>query len=185
MIYIVSGFMRSGTSMMMKALEAGGIPAVYNASRNMMNDKFGDEDYKINDGGFYELTKDEYQDPDFPNNCDGKVVKYLWGGMYRLKAGQPKTVIFMRRPISEISDSYEAAFGHIHPICIPELSDKLDDLQDILQQRKDINLIVIQYHDVIKNPVKVFRELKEQGLPINVEEATKVVNPELYRHRAA
>jgi hypothetical protein len=181
-ITIVSGFMRSGTSMMMRCLQAGGMELVYNPSRDEMNDRHGDEHYKINDDGFYELTRAEYMDPAFPNNCDGKAVKCLWGGMYRLKAGKKKTILFMRRPIEEIAASYEAAFGAPHPRAIPELADELDTIQAILKQRRDVKLHVVQYHDVLKNPLEVFESL---GLPINPDAAAAIVNPSKYRHRAA
>src|SRR5262245_35102181 len=109
-VYIVSGFMRSGTSGFMKALEAGGMEAVYNPDRDKMNDQYGDEEYKINDGGFYELSRAEYAHPDFPDNYDGKLVKCLFGGMLHLKASKNvKEIVFMRRPIDEIARSYEAA----------------------------------------------------------------------------
>lgn len=182
-IYIVSGFMRSGTSMMMKALEAGGLEAIYNPSRDKMNDDFGDEDYKINDGGFYELTRQEYMHPDFPDNYDGKLVKCLWGGMVHLKASSNlKRIIFMRRPIDEIARSYEAAFDYPHPAAIPELGIRLDRVQGILEQRRDVNLNVIQYHDVLANPYNVFESL---GWPIDCLAAAREVKPELYRHRHA
>lgn len=181
MIYIVSGFMRSGTSMMMRALEAGGLEAVYNPSRDQMNDKFGDDDYKINDEGFYELSREEYLHPQFPDNHNGKLVKCLWGGMTMLRASRnKKRIVFMRRPIEEIADSYEAAFGHRHPAAIPELEDKLDRIQGILGKRRDVELHVLQYHDVIKDPLKAFESL---GWPVDAHKAAAVVNPELYRHR--
>lgn len=181
MIYIVSGFMRSGTSMMMKALEAGGLEAVYNKDRDKMNDQFGDADYKINEGGFYELTRQDYMHPDFPDNHNGKLVKCLWGGMIHLKASENiKNVIFMRRPIDEIARSYEAAFEYPHPEAIPELSLKLDKVQGILSMRRDVKLHVVQYHDVLVDPIKVFDAL---DWPIDSVKAAMVVNPELYRHR--
>jgi hypothetical protein len=182
MIYIVSGFMRSGTSMMMRALEAGGLEAVYNPDRDKMNDQFGDEHYKINDEGFYELSRNEYLNPQFPDNYDGKLVKCLWGGMLHLRgSGTIKNIVFMRRPIEEIADSYEAAFGHRHPAAIPELSEKLDRIQGILEQRMDVRLKVLNYHEVIRDPLTAFESL---GWPIDAFKAASVVKPQLYRHRA-
>lgn len=180
-IYIVSGFMRSGTSMMMQCLEAGGLEAAYNPIRDEMNEDFGDKDYKINEGGFYELTKEEYQDPAFPDNYLGKAVKCLWGGMANLRASDNiKNIVFMRRPLEEIAASYEAAFGKKHPAAIPELDEKLDRIQGILGKRSDVRLRVVQYHDVIKNPIQVFESL---GWPIDTEKAAAIVDPEKYRHR--
>lgn len=184
MIYIVSGFMRSGTSMMMRALEAGGMEAVFNPGRDKMNEKYGDENYKINDDGFYELTRAEYMHPDFPDNHNGKVVKCLWGGMYQLKSSENiKNIIFMRRPIEEIANSYEAAFDHRHPAAIPELADKLDRIQGILDQRRDVRLTVVEYHDVLKSPKQVFSRLRLRGWPIDIPDACKVINPSKHRHR--
>ena len=57
MLYIVSGFMRTGTSMMMKALEAGGLEAAYQQSREAMRKRYADEHYDPNVGGRYELRR--------------------------------------------------------------------------------------------------------------------------------
>ena len=184
-IYIVSGFMRSGTSMMMQALEAGGLEAVYNPDRDKMNYTHGDADYQINSGGFYELNGQQYQHPDFPNNCEGKLVKYLWGGMPLLRASESvKHIIFMRRPIAEIAASYEAAFGSKHPMAIPELDAKLDRIQDILAMRRDVCLKVMQYHDVLVEPYDEFYRLRDAGWPITPVLASAIVNPTLRRHVA-
>jgi len=186
MITIVSGFMRSGTSMMMQALEAGGIEAVYNKSRDNLNDKFGDEYYKINAGGFYELSRQQYLHPEFPDTCDGKVVKFLYGGIPLLRASdRMKYIIFMRRPIAEIATSYEAAFGKKHPEAIMELSGHLDKIQGILMKRVDVKLLVVQYHDVLKNPIEKFQEIKDFGIPIDAELSAAVVDISKYRHRNA
>lgn len=181
-IFIVSGFMRSGTSMMMQALETGGLEAVYNPDRDQMNDEFGDNHYRVNEGGFYELTKEEYDHPEFPDNHLGKLVKNLYGGMLRLRPSTNiKHIVFMRRPIAEISASYEAAFGKKCPAAIPELDEKLDRIQGILAQRRDVKINVIQYHDVISNPNEAFESL---GWPINTKECSSVVDPKKYRHRS-
>ena len=39
MIYIVSGFFRSGTTMMMRALELGGMPVYFSRERNALNEE--------------------------------------------------------------------------------------------------------------------------------------------------
>ena len=84
-IYIVSGWMRSGTSMMIRALEAGGMEAVYTP---------GHPDY--------ELSKEDYRLNRSPELYEGKVVKSLrfgteqmwpWPGGYR--------VVFMDRDSRE------------------------------------------------------------------------------------
>lgn len=47
MIYIVSGFMRSGTSMMMQALIAGGMQASFSTQRNQFANNLADDYYQI------------------------------------------------------------------------------------------------------------------------------------------
>ena len=47
-LYVVSGFMRTGTSMMMKALEAGGLKVKYKQSREEMRKSFADKYYDPN-----------------------------------------------------------------------------------------------------------------------------------------
>ena len=83
MIYVVSGFMRTGTSMMMKALEAGGMDASYKQSRDVMKDHYADEYYNPNIGGLYELEKQDYQKWDFPRDYEGKLIKAL-GELYKI-----------------------------------------------------------------------------------------------------
>lgn len=183
-IYIVSGFMRSGTSCMMKALEAGGLEAVYNPDRDIMNKQHGDENYQINSGGFYELNGKQYQHPDFPDNHEGKLVKYLWGGMPLLRASESvKHIIFMRRPVVEIAASYEAAFGSKHPQAIPELDAKLDRIQDILAMRRDVRLSVVDYRNVLLDPIGIFLLLEKRGFQIDYSKSAAIVDVTQYRHK--
>ena len=71
-LYVVSGFMRTGTSMMMKALEAGGLEACYRQSREEMRLRFADEHYDPNVGGLYELEREDYREKGFPRKYEGK-----------------------------------------------------------------------------------------------------------------
>ena len=100
MIHIVSGFMRSGTSMMMRALESGGMDACYRGSRDDLIEKHSDEHYSPNPA-LYELERKDYRDPNFPDGYEGKLIKCLAPGMFRLKVGEYR-IIFMRRDYEEI-----------------------------------------------------------------------------------
>ena len=80
-LYVVSGFMRTGTSMMMKALEAGGLDACYKQSREEMKNRYADEHYDPNIGGLYELERKDYQKPNFPRDYEGKLIKCLNKGI--------------------------------------------------------------------------------------------------------
>ena len=108
MIYIVAGSQRTGTSMMMQALMAGGLQADFDPSRDQMNAQYGDEDYKPNAGGFYELRKDQYHAVGFPRAHEGKLIKVLNEGVLKIaprSAGDPYRIVFMRRDAEEMRQS--------------------------------------------------------------------------------
>lgn len=178
MIHFVGGYMRSGTSMMMAALEAGGLTAAYNPERQRLNDRFGDEHYEPNPA-YYELSRAEYRRPDFREAYDGMVVKALQMGSVRL--AQPgDALVLMDRDFEEIAQSYDAFFGR-PPLITRE------------EHRKLINRIFNEfpgyvlhtpYPAVIESPRPTFSILSQAGWPIDVDKAAAVIRPELYRFQA-
>ncbi len=181
-VYIISGFMRTGTSMMMKALEVGGLETVKRQSREDMRIRYKDEFYDPNEGGLYELETADYQKKGFPKEFKGKLVKVLNAGNASMSVCLKK-IIYMRRDPEEIRQSYQAFFDK-------ELTRKKEDLEQIfinnielLENRKDVDLITLWYRDVINNPRKSFQLIKDNGWPIDVDKCVEVVNPELYRFR--
>ena len=59
-----------------------------------------------------------------------------------------------------------------------------DRIQLILESRSDVNLTVLDYGDVIDDPVTAFETLAGNGFPINPKLAAAVVDDKLYRNRA-
>ena len=87
---IVSGLPRSGTSMMMRVLEAGGMEvAVDNVRR-------ADED---NPRGYYEFeqVKNIRQDKSWFNGLQGRAVKMVSMLLYDLPADKRYKIVFMKR----------------------------------------------------------------------------------------
>lgn len=181
-VFCVSGFMRTGTSMMMKCLEAGGLDAAFNPSRDNMNARHGDENYKPNPGGFYELDRKEYQQLGFPNMYKGKLLKCLFGGLSSFVAGDYKIVFMMRDP-EEIRQSYEGFFGMKAPPVLKNYQEAMGYIIGIVQARTDMDITIFQYREVLADPLKHFQILKDSGFPIDVEKATAVVDPEQCRFR--
>lgn len=174
-LYVVSGFMRSGTSMMMQALEAGGLEAAYSMRRDEeMNARWGDADYKPNDN-YYELDAEDYLRGDLSERYDGKLVKCLWGGTLRLAPGDYR-VVFMRRPASEIRVSLMAFFGSDYAAAqMPDLDGMMSAAVAVLRDRRSFRSVdEVRYHDVLADPLKVFRGLAENGWPIDPENAAAV-----------
>ncbi len=181
-IYIVSGYMRTGTSMMMKCLEQGGLSPVFSEHRESLNQKFGDKYYKPNEGGFYELTREQYNQIGFPRMYSGKLIKCLFGGTYRLVVHNYKIVFMMRDP-EEIRQSYEAFTEEPAPPITKCYNEVMNDCIDILKNRKDTDVTVLQYRNVVDNPRDAFKLLKDNGWPINIDKAVAVVDEKLCRFR--
>ncbi len=180
--YFVSGYMRTGTSMMMQALEAGGLEPAFNPVRDKMNKDFGDKDYKPNPGGFYELHRKEYSQNGFPKMYEGKLIKLLWGGITKIAVGNYKVVFMMRDP-EEIRQSYEAFFRGSAPENLKNYDRMMKDTIDMLKNRKDTELIILKYRDVIENPRREFLKLREARWAIDLEECIKFINPDLCRFK--
>jgi LPS sulfotransferase NodH len=95
-ITIVSGLPRSGTSMMMKILEAGGMHVFTDNLRT------ADED---NPKGYYELEQVKALkdgDDSWLKDAPGKVVKVISSLLEYLPANHKYKIVFMRREIAEI-----------------------------------------------------------------------------------
>ncbi len=93
MIYIVSGYMRCGTKMMMQSFEAAGMGLLG----------------EVNDD--YELSKAEIAEAVLnPHTVDGKLFKCIAGGLLRLAAWKYK-ILYMQRDYDEIKASCENRFG--------------------------------------------------------------------------
>lgn len=188
-IYVVSGFMRSGTSMMMDALSRGGLEPAFDEERDSLNEKHGDELYQPNPHGFYELDRDTYRDEDFPLQFKGKLIKCLHGGLLRFPVHDYK-VVFMRRDKEEIRQSL-IGFFDIQPHNQDRVNDFIDNKFDKLitraiehlENRLDTDVIQLWYRDVVEHPESCFARLIHAGWPISLHKATTTVRPELCRFR--
>lgn len=183
-LYVVSGFMRTGTSMMMRALEAGDMTARYKQSRDEMKTRYADEFYDPNIGGLYELERNDYKHPSFPHNYEGCLIKALNYAVPRMAVmGHGIRVVFMRRDSEEIRQSYEAFFRKRMPK-MDNLCKRMNDIIDRIYNRKDVlSLNVFWYRDVVDNPIKHFEILASDGWPIDVEKAASIVDPKFCRFR--
>lgn len=167
MIYIVSGYMRCGTSMMMEALIAGGMEAAYSEERTQkLNKRWGDDTYQPNDN-YYELTLGAYGSPDFPAAYDGKLIKCLAHGLTKIPKCEAR-VVFMRRPRDEVYRSCVAAFGAVPGPVSSDFDREMDCLVEAISDRRSVvSLDQVQYGDVLDDAPAVFETLKDAGWPIN------------------
>lgn len=188
-IYVVSGFMRSGTSMMMDCLSASGLEVAYDPDRDKLNELHGDSAYRPNPNGFYELDRDTYRDEDFPLQFQGKLIKCLAGGLQRFPVHDYK-VVFMRRDKEEIRQSLIGFFqiderqkGRINDFFDNRFDKIIDRALSMLRNRLDTDVTELWYRDVVKSPELCFASLIYAGWPISLHKSSSVVNPELCRFK--
>lgn len=160
MIYVVTGIMRSGTSMMMQALEAGGLEAAY-----------------IPRGGCYELATEDLYAPDFPHQFEGKLIKaldFVVLNMCTMPSGI--RIVAMRRQLAEMQQSMRAFLGE-RDAELQEAVKGFDNKLVQLQQRKDVlSLDVFWYRDVLERPLEHFELLRSHGWEIDAKRCATIPN---------
>ena len=184
MLHVVSGSMRTGTSMMMKALEAGGLEASYRQSREEMRKRFADKHYDPNIGGLYELLREDYAKKNFPQDYDGKLIKGLNSCVPRMEVMEDGIrVVFMLRDPEEIRQSFTGFFGTQLPDHKTYTERMLKIIRHIKNRRDVISMHVFKYREVVDNPKKFFNILKDAGWEIDVDKCAEVVDPKLCRFK--
>ena len=184
--YVVTGFPRSGTSMMMKCLMAGGMDAVYDTEMDSKNIEYGKGDYQPNPGGFYALSDlTALKRSDFAGAYSGKLVKVFAGMAIRLPPGDYKIVVMRRDPDEIIASMREFLPGpqlfvyepaaHLYEVIFPALIERLET-----QGRR---VTVIEYAKVVENPQAEFDRIAKAGWPIDPAKAAQCVDPALYRSK--
>lgn len=180
--YIVSGYIRSGTSMMMKALMAGGLNGYYNEKTEARLRRMATPEYKANPNGFYELSGREMNADDFPKKHEGRLIKVLHNGLSKLSIGKYK-IVFMLRDPAEIMQSIKKVYGK-NCILDPKKYDLwMKESIAYLMNRRDVRVTVLNYSDVVKDPLRSFQKLRKAGFPINPVKAAATVDKTLYRNK--
>ncbi|MFA5995493.1 MAG: sulfotransferase domain-containing protein [Patescibacteria group bacterium] len=184
-IIIVSGLPRSGTSMMMKMLEAGGVPVLADHVRT------ADED---NPKGYYEFerVKQLKTDQSWLLEAGGKVVKMVSMLLYDLPAQYQYKIIFMRRKISEIIASQKKMLARSGKQTTPEedrevaelFEQHLVNMQSWLTKQTNISVMYFWYHEILSNPkdniVKINQFFDNK---LDTVAMSQVVDKALYRNK--
>ncbi|MDY6867224.1 MAG: hypothetical protein SVT56_04875 [Chloroflexota bacterium] len=190
MIYIVTGFTRSGTSMMMNCLIAGGMTAEYVEGNQREAYYIADEGYHPNQQGYRQLDVIDIKRPDFPECFDGKLIKmpiYWWTGSRGYggrKIEIPYKAIFMRRDWQEQILSRRRLDDHVNKRKDGRLIPSREPIYreivpEVIANAKTYD--EVWYPIAVFNPLPVFEMLKDHGWPIDPEQAAEVPNPKL-RH---
>jgi hypothetical protein len=185
-IIVVSGLPRSGTSMMMAMLEAGGIPLLVDGER------MADED---NPKGYYEFERvKNLQDGEvnWLSQARGKAIKIISYLLLKVPASYYYQVIFIHRKIDEILSSQKKMLlnrgedpnkvndSELESI----LRNHLKMVEDWMRTQSNLRHIDVDYNRILKNPeADIERIATFLGIPLNLEGMRSIIDPNLYRQR--
>lgn len=185
-IVIVSGLPRSGTSMMMKMLDAAGIPMMTDAVRTADVD---------NPKGYFEFerVKDMEKDADrsWVRDARGKALKVISWLLKDLPDDNAYHIIFMRRDIDEVLASQNKMLEHRGE------NDSSDDermaeayrnhlasVRIMSKKKPNWRFIEIRYDLAIRDPGAVAATVNTfLGGQYDVKKMTEAVDAKLYRNR--
>jgi hypothetical protein len=187
-IVVVSGLPRSGTSMAMRMLDAGGV-AILSDGRRPAD--------ASNPKGYYEL--EQVKDLDKPGDhawlagARGRAVKIISLLLTYVPESYDYQVIFMRRDLDEIVASQNAmleARGEARGAGDERLkavyADHLAQVERFLARRGCFETLDLSYADVIAEPVaQAERVSRFLGARLDVERMAAVADRSLYRSRRA
>lgn len=184
-ITIVSGLPRSGTSMMMQAIEAGGLPVLCDHIRSEDDD---------NPRGYYEFepVKKTKADPSWVPGACGMVVKVIYSLLYDLPAEYQYRVVFMERSMAEVLASQKKMLerraqkgGGVPEDTMAALfRSQLTKFEHWISNQKNFLMLRVGYADMIVDPVAAVDKVNAfLGGTLNRDAMIGAVDPELYRNR--
>lgn len=184
-VTIVSGLPRSGTSMMMAMLQAGGLEVLTDEIRK------ADED---NPRGYFEFerVKQVKEDRSWLPGARGKVVKMISALLDKLPSDHHYKVVFMERNIDEVLASQNQML-----VRRGEPTDAVGDdamrmlfrkhLRQIgkwLEKQSNFDVLYVSYNDTLQRPRENVEKINGfLGGSLDVDQMVAVVDRRLYRQR--
>ncbi len=182
-VTIVSGLPRSGTSLMMQLLEAGGIEIVTDRVRAADTD---------NPRGYHEFerVKKIKEDASWLPEIRGKAVKMVSQLLYDLPASETYRILFMDRDLDEVLASQEKMLARLGQPAAPRsailsaYTMHLARLRGWLAEQHHIAVLQVRYADVVAEPQAAATQVSAfLGGRLDVVAAVRAVDPSLYRNR--
>ena len=186
-IIVVSGLPRSGTSMAMKMLDAGGIQLVVDGQRT------ADED---NPKGYYEdervkdlATADDKQWLALSRGKAIKIISYL---LKELPRNRNYKVLFMRRDLQEVLASQSKMLDRRSEESETDDQRMMDLFENhlwkvgyLIKNAQHLEVMDLAYRQVIQDPESAAEKINDfLGGTLDVEAMSRVVDANLYRNRA-
>jgi hypothetical protein len=186
MITIVSGLPRSGTSLMMQMLAAGGMPVLSDGERKPDPD---------NPRGYleWERIKQLPKDPTCIAEAEGKVVKVISLLLLSLPEGHEYRVVFMERPLAEVLASQDVMMQHRgtakpgadNSVIAGAFEKNLRAVNAWLDSKSYVKTLRLPYHEVLRDAAEVSHKVARfLDADLNIEGMTRAVDGTLYRNRS-
>lgn len=186
MITIVSGLPRSGTSLMMQMLAAGGLTPLTDGVRvSDIN----------NPRGYFEWEKIKQlpNDPASIAEAEGKAVKVVSALLRNIPSGHQYRIIFMRRSLEEVVASQGQMIKQLGTSGAPmpnaatmaAFETHLRQVSAWLESRREIAVCRVEHGSLLGAPHQEATRIREfLNLPLDVEAMARQVDISLHRQRA-
>ncbi len=185
-IVVVSGLPRSGTSMAMRMLEAGGLPVVSDGLRRADT---------ANPNGYYEFEPvkglDKQGDTAWLADARGKAVKIISFLLTHLPESYDYRVVFMRRDLGEVVASQNQMLdargkerGAADDRTSVLYAQHVEQVERFVRQRSCFSVLMVDYAAVVADPAGQAARINQfVGGGLDVERMATVAEPALYRNR--
>ena len=185
MITIVSGVPRSGTSLLMQMLVAGGMTPLSDWERQADPD---------NPRGYleWERIKQLPTDPECIAEGEGKVVKVISRLLLSLPPGHEYRIIFMQRPLPEVLASQDQMLrrrgtykeGVDSAVVSAAFEKHLREVDAWLTGKSYVRVLRVPYHEALSRPRAIGQQIAEfLEIKLSMDAMTQQVDPSLYRNR--
>ena len=203
---IVSGFRRTGTSAMMHALACSVTGSAVVITKEGNGERQGNvihNGYIPNPRGLYEVAGNTRKAEFLRKHCDKHhlILKVLFDRLVYLPTSRYK-IVFMERDEEEIKASVEQVNKHFKAINFeaaqefpdfvqtfsvsrPYNREDIDHVLGIMDVRSDVELLRVQYADLVAEPIATFQRVAEFLAPhqLNVGIAASTIDEKYYRMR--
>ena len=185
-VTVVSGLPRSGTSLAMQMIHAGGIPALTDGQRTSDDS---------NPRGYFELerVKQLKQDKSWLDEAAGKVVKVIHLLLAELPDDRPYRVVFMQRDLREVVQSQATMLarsgrpgGQLAPErLIAVYEQQLKTVEQWLAARPNFSVLRVPYAQLVSDPAGVVPTVNAfLGGTLDEARMRAAVDPGLHRNKA-
>lgn len=184
-IIIVSGLPRSGTSMMMQLLEAGGMQ-IFTDNLRAADDN--------NKKGYYEheAVKIIHKDISWMKNAVGKTIKIVSHLLPNLPLRYKYKIIYMERDLNEVITSQNKMLQNLGKLPQNathfniETSFKQNDekIKNWMSEKRNIDVIFMDYNKIVENAEEYIGRLNNffSG-KLNTQNMMNVIDKNLYRSK--